>query len=246
MTSEISETNVQPTQTTPETSLPEARRTRRPSVRTCVGCGAHDAPTEMVHVVVLHEVVVFDALFTRSHAAGLQGGEARGRGAHIHARPGCLAKGPAGLARSLRHPVASSVGELGSSLVTACNRRMEGLLVSARRLGSVAVGADAAFDAARRGAPLLIVAVDAGTVATKSEVTEAVASGRAIAWRTKEELGRLLLGGHHSTEGVAICALTGAASAGIAAELKRLRAAADAGEAATREEGARCRRPEGR
>ena len=72
-----------------------------------------------------------------------------------------------------------------------------------------------------------------------------VAEGRAIAWSSKSELGAML------GEGVvAICAIR---HAGLAAEMKRVRAAADAGVAAQSEEatrareGARCsRRPEAR
>jgi hypothetical protein len=83
-----------------------------------------------------------------------------------------------------------------------------------------------------------VVATDAGTVADALEVQEAAKTGRAIAWKTKTELGALLGG-----EAVAICAVC---HAGIAGELKTLRAAADAGAAATRE-GAGCsRRPEAR
>lgn len=194
----------------------------------------------MVHVVLHENEVVFDALFSRG--GGLAGG-ARGRGAHVHPRPACLAKAPAGLARSMRRPVSVTVGALAARLAAVCDRRMEGLLASARRLGTVAVGADAALEAMRKGSPLLVVAVDAGSVADKSEVHEAVAAGRAIAWRTKEDLGRML-----GAPTVAICAVS---HESIAAELKRTRGCLDAGAAAAEDasdsrEGARCRRPEGR
>jgi hypothetical protein len=200
-----------------------------------VGCGAHDDALEMVHLVVHDGEVVFDTLFSRG--GGLKGGEGRGRGAHLHARPACIVKGPAGLARAFRRPMPVTVDDLGARLASACERRMEGLLVSARRLGAVAAGADAAIDAAKRGAPLVIVAVDAGSIAEKTEVTETVVDGRAMAWRTKADLGRLL-----GEASVAICAVKHEA---IAAELKKMRTAADAGTAAMGE-GARCRRPEAR
>jgi hypothetical protein len=205
-----------------------------------VGCGAHDDAVEMVHMVVHEGAVVFDALFARG--GGLKGGAGRGRGAHVHPRPDCLAKAPAGLARTLRRPVAVTTADLGALLVAASERRMEGLLVSARRLRAVAVGTDAAIDAAKRGAPLVVVACDAGTVADKMEVTDAVTSGKAMAWRTKADLGRLL-----GEASVAICAVT---HESIAAELKKMRVCADAGAAAAQmsetREGARCRRPEAR
>ena len=99
-------------------------------------------------------------------------------------------------------------------------------------------GANAALDALRRGAPLAIVAVDAGSVALRTEVERAAAEGRVIGWKTTNELGKLL-----GEPTVAICAVC---HDGIAAELKTLRAAADAGAAATRE-GAGCSRcPEAR
>ncbi len=234
----------------PQTVAREERAERRPPSRTCVGCGAHDDATEMVHLVMLPgeggvgEELVFDALFM--HGGGLKGGGGHGRGAHVHARPACLAKAPAGLARSLRRPVTLRVEDLGARLVTACERRMDGLLVSARRLRAVAVGADAALAALRHDAPLVVVATDAGSVVDKTEVVEAIAGGRAIAWGTKAALGGLL-----GEASVAICAVSHPA---IATELKKMRACADAGTAATSEtshtsqtrEGARCRRPEAR
>jgi hypothetical protein len=211
----------------------------------------------MVHIVTVgnagHAVreVVVDGLFTRS--GGLLGPGARGRGAHLHPRLACLARASAGLSRAFRAPVSARPAELGAAIVAACERRMEGLLLSARRIGAVAAGADAALAAARRGAPLLVVAVDAGAIAEKTEVAEAVAAGRAVAWRTKADLGRLL-----GETAVALCAVDHGA---IAAELKKVRAAAaDAGAAAQTtnsddvasaelaelREGARCRRPEAR
>ena len=107
-------------------------------------------------------------------------------------------------------------------LVEACDRSLTGLLVTARRLGALAVGTDAAMEAVRRGAPLLIVATDAGAaIAARREVEGAVAEGRAVAWRTKGDLGALL-----GEAAVAVCAIR---HEGIAAKFKSLRAAADAG-----------------
>jgi hypothetical protein len=134
---------------------------------------------------------------------------------------------------------------------------MGGLLVAARRLRAVAIGADASLEAIAAGAwsgqPVLaIVATDAGVIAARAEVQRAAAAGHVIGWSTKNELGGLL-----GEQAVAICAVRHLA---IAAELKRMRAAADAGVdvttkrshavgAGTRSEdrGAECsRRPEAR
>ncbi len=180
-----------------------------------MGCGLRDGASKLVRLIVAEDVIVFD----------LAGG-AFGRGAHLHARPECLAKAPRGLARLLKSPPPEAA-ELGRRLVAACDRSMSGLLLTARRVGALAVGADASAQAVGRGAPLLVLAVDAGTVAERREVQAAVAEGRAIAWRTRSELGGLL-----GEAQVAICAVR---HEGIAAKLKSLRAAADAGATMTRE-----------
>ena len=208
----------------------------------------------MLRLVVADDDVAFDLA-----------GSAFGRGAHVHARLDCLMQAPRGLGRAFKggrrqgesategasRPPRSAIvvtpSELGARLVAASNQRIRGLLLAARRLGAVAVGADAAFEALARGAyaagdgqsaPLAIVAVDAASIADTIEVRRAVAAGRAIAWSTKLELGALL-----GEQAVAICTVR---HESIAAELLVTRAAADAGAAATRE-GAGCSRcPEAR
>jgi ribosomal protein L7Ae-like RNA K-turn-binding protein len=140
--------------------------------------------------------------------------------------------------------------------------RIAGLLSSARRARALAVGTDASLGAlaaaevggpggARRAASLLVVACDAGSIASSAEVERAARAGQAIAWATKNDLGALL-----GEQAVAICAVLHAA---IAAEVKRVRAAADAGAELTKgrqaafagarpgNRGAECsRRPEAR
>ena len=199
------------------------------SARTCVGCGLRDEASSTLRLAVAGGQVVFD----------LAGGSF-GRGAHVHANASCIAKAPRALARAFRREGLSvTAAELGERLVIACDRRMVGLLLAARRTGAVAIGGNAATDAIERRDAFAIVAVDAGRVASSIEVDRATREGRAIAWKKKCELGALL-----GEEAVAICAVC---HVGIAAELKVLRAAADAGAAATRE-GAGCssRRPEAR
>jgi predicted RNA-binding protein YlxR (DUF448 family) len=202
-----------------------SKSAKTPPERTCVGCGLRDAASAMVRLVVAEDEVVFD----------LAGG-AFGRGAHLHARSECIEKAPRGLARTFKRDPKVDARELAARLSAACDRRMSGLLMAARRTNALAVGADASLEAIHRGAPLVVVAVDAGKIAQTLEVQGAVAEGRAIAWKAKNELGALL-----GEEAVAICAVR---HAGIASELKVLRAAADAAAVATRE-GAECsRRPE--
>ena len=209
-----------------------ARRgeSRRPT-RTCVGCGLRDDAAELLRVVATPDEFAFD----------LAGG-AFGRGVHLHARPACIEKAPRGLARGFRGTVKTDPAAIGRRLVEACDRRMAGLLIAARRSRALAIGADAALEALENGAPLGVIAVDAGSIVETAEVQRCVADGRAMAWRTRSELGSLL--GERS---VAICAVR---HAGIAAELKKMRVAADAGAAATTSatrEGAECSRfPEAR
>jgi predicted RNA-binding protein YlxR (DUF448 family) len=208
---------------------------RRAPTRTCVGCGVRDDASALVRLVVEDREVAFD----------LAGG-AFGRGAHLHPRPTCMAKAPRGIDRAFRGQARVDGAELGRRLVSACDRRMRGLLLAAHRLRAVAIGADASFEALRVGdvrkgglAALAVVAVDAGSVASSNALAEAVAGGRGIAWATKSELGGML-----GEKAVAICVVR---HARIAAELKRMRAAADAG-VAMAGEGAECssRFPEAR
>ncbi len=233
----------------------------RARTRTCVGCGVAEARDGsvasraggLVRMVVEGGEVAFD-LATKSF----------GRGAWVHARPACLAKAPRGLGRSLRRPGRSNDASsapltpvdaafLGARLVAACDARMAGLMLAARRLRAVEVGAEAALRAlGLEGHPraLAVVAVDAGSVATSPAVARAAADGRAIAWSTKIDLGALL-----GAETVAICAVC---HESIAGQLLTTRAARDAGASAAGEgrgpaddmskgEGTGCsRRPEGR
>ncbi|HEY8090860.1 MAG TPA: DUF448 domain-containing protein [Polyangiaceae bacterium] len=205
------------------------RKDERGPERTCVGCGLRGEATGMLRLVVSDDEVAFD----------LAGGHF-GRGAHLHARPDCIAGAPRGLSRTFKRDVKVGPAELAERLVAACDRRMTGLLLAARRTRALAIGADAALEAIRRGAPLALVAVDAGSIAAKTEVTGAIAEGRAVAWRTKAELGQVL-----GETAVALCAVL---NEGIAAELQVLRAAVDAATATTttREGGECSRRPEAR
>jgi hypothetical protein len=195
-----------------------------------VGCGLRDDRAAMVRLTIAGGEVVFDALFRR--------GGGMGHGVHLHPRAGCIAGAPRGLARAFKTDVRIDPAEIGQRLVITCETRMVGLLLAARRLRALAIGADAANAALSAGAPLAIVAADADSARKGPHVQQAIVTGRAIAWKTKCHLGGLL-----GEKAVAICAVR---HAGIASELKLMRAAADAGMAATRE-GAECsRRPEAR
>lgn len=196
------------------------------TMRTCVGCGLRDDKAVMLRLAIAGGEVVFNTT--------IQGG----RGAHVHARAECIVRTPRGLARAFKSNVRVDGADLGRMLAVGCERRMVGLLLAAWRSRALAIGADAARTALTGGAPLAIVATDAGSIRKSMEVERAIVEGRAIAWKTKNELG-VLLGG----EAVALCAVR---HAGIASELQFMRAAVDAGAAAAKE-GAECsRRPEAR
>jgi predicted RNA-binding protein YlxR (DUF448 family) len=172
--------------------------------RTCVGCGQTDAPESLVRVVLGPQGEV---------AVDLAGG-AFGRGAHVHAAVPCLEKAcKAGLSRSFKCRVEASADDLAAEIARAAERRIEGLLVGARRAGHLAVGADRATEALDAGASLAVVAADAGSIARKEPFARAVAQGHAVVFRDKAQLGALLAQGE-----VAVLAVM---HEGIAEQIRR-------------------------
>jgi predicted RNA-binding protein YlxR (DUF448 family) len=149
-----------------------------------------------------------------------------GRGAHVHARPHCIAKAcQGGLSRPFKQNVRVEVDQLATQVGLAADRRIEGLLLAARRTRMVAIGADATTEALAKDAPLVVVARDAGTIVERSAIARAIASGRAVAWGDKARLGDLL--GHGE---VAVCAIL---DTGIAKNIDAARVAADAASSAS-------------
>jgi predicted RNA-binding protein YlxR (DUF448 family)/ribosomal protein L30E len=125
-------------------------------------------------------------------AVDLAGGQF-GRGAWVHPSPSCLATAPRGLARSFRGPVNVSASDLSRAVAQASERRTWGLLSSAVRARSVALGADAVVETLGKDeAVLVVVATDAAAAASRGPVMAAVAAGRAVAFGTKEGLGALV------------------------------------------------------
>ncbi len=172
--------------------------------RTCVGCRAAGSPAELVRLVVgpAGEVV-----------ADLAGG-AFGRGAWVHATPECLQKAPAGLSRSLRTSVRVSPAQLVDCLSAAAVRRVQGLLVAARRSRRLEAGATVVEEAVREGrAEMVLVAKDARASSEFSWLEPLVASGRAFAFGSKATFGMWL--GRPET------ALVAVTDPGIAREAKQ-------------------------
>jgi predicted RNA-binding protein YlxR (DUF448 family) len=173
--------------------------------RTCVGCRSVAEPSELVRLVVGPEgEVVVD----------LAGGSF-GRGAWVHPRPECLQKAaPAGLSRALRTPVRAQAGELVEKLRSAAARRVQGLIVAARRAHKLEAGATVVAEAVeQRKAELVLVATDARASADFSWLEPLVGNGRALAFGSKALFGSWL--GRSDT---ALLALT---DAGIARQAKQ-------------------------
>jgi predicted RNA-binding protein YlxR (DUF448 family) len=193
-------------------TVTEERNPQKPT-RTCAGCARHEDADAMVRLVrgPGGEIAV-DA-----------GGSSFGRGAHVHARPECIAKAcKGGLARSFKSSVVADAATLATQIVEAVDRRIVGLLGAAKRSGALAVGADASCDALEGANKqvIVVVASDAGTVVGRDPIADAIASGRAVAWKDKATLGALVGRGE-----VAVCVVL---EGGIATELSKARAMADA------------------
>jgi predicted RNA-binding protein YlxR (DUF448 family) len=214
--------------------------------RTCVGCGAVDAPDALVRLVLdpsaTQAPAASDAVagdrddrdLADGHAGGgrnagepgaevafdLAGGSF-GRGAHVHPRASCLAKAAkSGLSRAFRCRVAVTSEALFENLRAAVSRRVSGLIVGAKRAGHLAIGADAACEALERGAPLVLVASDAGTVVGRAPIAHAAGGGRAVVWSDKRSLGALM-----QREEVAVVAVE---NDSVARELSRVVSMVDA------------------
>jgi len=145
--------------------------------RTCLGCRLPVDPVELVRLVLGPDGEV---------AVDLAGG-AFGRGAWVHPRPDCIDKAaPAGLARAFK----TNVRENGSSVLAtfrrAAERRLQGLVVAARRARKLQAGASAVEEAVReRCAELVLVATDARASAELSWLSPLIANGQALAFGTK-------------------------------------------------------------
>lgn len=156
--------------------------------RSCVGCGKRVASeTGAAELVRLVRRLGGDI------AVDL-GGDASGRGAHVHPRRACLEKACSrGLARSFRARVDTLEGEdgpeplepnaLARSIRAAFDRRIRDLLIAAVRQRQIAFGADAVA-VPRQRAQAVVVACDDAATAALAEVRGAVDEGRAVAWGT--------------------------------------------------------------
>ena len=185
-------------------------------VRSCVGCA------ERVDVAGNHAMVRLIVSPEGEVAVDARGG-GFGRGAHVHPRPDCLQKAvERGLARSAKVKTNTLVTDSGQllpltreSLAEAIrrstDRRIEGLLLSAKRSNRLAIGADAVRGAWGRGdAELVLVARDAAAN-EMNEVRQAIAEGRGVAWGDKVRIASFVHGASRtgpSSVGVGVIAVT--------------------------------------
>ncbi len=190
-------------ETTNETSTTEPVKTG--PVRTCAGCQKRVSADELVRVVLGPDPA------SQEIAVDLSG-SAFGRGAHVHGNMECLAKAlKGGFARVFKTKIVADAKTIAAQIVSAADRRIEGLLQGARRAKQIAVGADVVVENLREGkVELVVVARDAAAAvswrsfgSTKlPEVDRAIAAGKAIAFREKKRLGTLF-----NRDEVAVCAV---------------------------------------
>jgi predicted RNA-binding protein YlxR (DUF448 family) len=154
--------------------------------RTCVGCHARIDAAER------DGTVRFVCDPTEGRVVVDLAGGSFGRGAHVHATRACLVKACSGggFSKAFRCQVKADAGELAGEIQRAATRRIEGLLVGARRAGHLAFGEEAKGHGAGE-TPLFILATDAGPSASGGPLREAIAEGRVLPFGTKESLGHL-------------------------------------------------------
>lgn len=196
------EAAVHPESASVAASRSEDREDGHGPVRSCVGC------SERVDTAGNHALVRLIISPEGEVAVDARGG-GFGRGAHVHPRPDCLQKAiERGLARSAKVKtntfslVCTETGELlpltrealAEAIRRSTDRRIEGLLLSAKRSRRLAIGADAVRTAWSRGdADLILVARDA-PVSDMNEVRTAVAEGCGVAWGDRLRLATFVHG----------------------------------------------------
>lgn len=185
------------------------------SMRQCAGCAKACPAEDLVRVVLgpVRETITDGATGGGPSGVAGRGGLALavdlghshfGRGAHVHASPLCVQKAlRGGFSRVLKTKVEGALGDFAAQVVVAAHRRIEGLLLGARRARHAVSGADVVSAAIRDGsARLVVVATDAAAALKVSEIENAMREGKAIAWSHKVHLGTLF-----GRDEVAVCAV---------------------------------------
>lgn len=156
------------------------------SERTCAGCRKQDARDALLRFVVGTD----EPRLVPDPRRRLPG-----RGVSVHPTRECLraAVERGGFARALRMKMSLDLETLCATVAAQYERRLEGLLIAARRSRSLAVGTEAVRQAfVEKNVPLLIVASDAA--GRREELADQAArlGGRCVMYGTKSELGRLM------------------------------------------------------
>lgn len=175
----------------------------------CAGCGQRDAADALLRVVL------GPADETGATLAVDAAGGKFGRGAHVHPVAVCVAKAArGGFARVFKTKIATGAEALGEAIVVASHRRIEGLVIGARRGGLLAIGADAVAQALEDArADVVLVASDAAAACRVPGIERAIDGGRALVVGDKKRLGALL-----GRDEVAVCAVL---HPGVAASVVR-------------------------
>jgi uncharacterized protein len=124
-------------------------------IRTCAGCGRKAAPSEMVRLAVGDEHPYF---------APDLAGTLPGRGVWVEPSRACIERAArrGGFSRALRREVRVSAEDIAKMIAHAYERRLSGLLASARRVRALTLGTDASIEALERGdAKVVLFAHDA-------------------------------------------------------------------------------------
>ena len=155
----------------------------RSAERTCAGCGKRASKTSMFRVVLGPDGQV--AVDLAAHD--------QGRGAYVHPSAECVRRAaPAGLSKAFRTQVRCDEAELLRLLSAASVRRTRGLLVSAKRSGNLVFGREHVgkewFDERLH---LVIIASDGPQGDSAKFLEQAIATGHALVWGNRHELGAL-------------------------------------------------------
>lgn len=154
------------------------------STRTCVGCGLAADKEDLVRATAfVREDGVAELAFDVT---------GKGRGVHVHPVLSCLERASrGGFSKATKARVHIDLQGWADQIVVSLERRMMSLLSSARSKRAVEAGHDASF-LAMHNLPdaVLVIATDAGSVATRREVGEWMSEGRVCAFGTRELLGR--------------------------------------------------------
>ncbi|MGB5348148.1 MAG: DUF448 domain-containing protein [Polyangiales bacterium] len=155
----------------------------KPSRRMCAGCGTRTEPDDLVRLVVGPSApfVAVDL-----------GRRLGGRGVSVHAKKACLRSAAlrGGLARALRGIAQVEPESLERMVVQQFERRALGLLSSAQRARSLAVGADAVRSALKANKGDLLIRAKDSRGRGDELAQAATARGCATAtWGTKASVG---------------------------------------------------------